>query len=439
MPALGPTGRPAQTTAIPPCLQAAGSRRMGAPAQVGRPAAAAARSRAAAAVRAQAEAAKASKAADLAAEVVRLKAENDALRAALAGYQQCGPAEVTLDAPAAAGEEGAAAAAGAGTLTKPTLPLAQQLEEGIQWPSPEEGSFWERPPRAAPLALAPPRGAAPSGQRDPRSVHVVHITAEMAPHAKVGGLGDVVTGLAKACLARGHNVEIMLPVRSPCCCWALSLLLLGAPAAAAVRPCCCCCWPGCLEQKGCLCSQQGLGALVRCLRGAHAPQPAAGIADVSASATISMPGSALANMRLFEVPTTRYAAKKALTCMHVALQYYECLPNDAIEDLRHERDIECPKASFAVQLHAALARRVLVWRGCRLHWPTVPGFAVYARTSLPPVQEARCRSVPVRMCYTLHWSIYEGAQHHVCILRRACRVGHGTECVAACCSGTVLG
>lgn len=27
------------------------------------------------------------------------------------------------------------------------------------------------------------------------------------------------------------------------------------------------------------------------------------------------------------------------------LQYYECLPNDAIEDLRHERDFDCPKAS----------------------------------------------------------------------------------------------
>ena len=29
---------------------------------------------------------------------------------------------------------------------------------------------------------------------------------------QVGGLGDVVTGLARACLARGHNVEVMLPV-----------------------------------------------------------------------------------------------------------------------------------------------------------------------------------------------------------------------------------
>ncbi|KAI7843173.1 hypothetical protein COHA_003157 [Chlorella ohadii] len=186
----------------------------------------------------QAEATKTSKAADLAAEVERLKAENEALRAALAGYQQCGPAEVSLEAPAAAaagevGAEGAAAAA-AGAPAKPALPLAQQLEQGIQWPSPDEGSFWERPPRAAPLPLAPPPGAAGAAQRDPRSVQVVHITAEMAPHAKVGGLGDVVTGLAKACLARGHNVEIMLP-------------------------------------------------------------------------------------------------------------YYECLPNDAIEDLRHERDFECPK------------------------------------------------------------------------------------------------
>jgi starch synthase len=27
----------------------------------------------------------------------------------------------------------------------------------------------------------------------------------------VGGLGDVVTGLARACLMRGHKVEVMLP------------------------------------------------------------------------------------------------------------------------------------------------------------------------------------------------------------------------------------
>lgn len=218
----------------PTVLQGVASRRVGAPAQVGGPAAAAAAAapaRSRAAVRAQAEATKTSKAADLAAEVERLKAENEALRAALAGYQQCGPAEVSLEAPAAAaaGEAGAegAAAAAAGAPAKPALPLAQQLEQGIQWPSPEEGSFWERPPRAAPLPLAPPPGAAGAAQRDPRSVQVVHITAEMAPHAKVGGLGDVVTGLAKACLARGHNVEIMLPVSRFVPLWACIREMLG--------------------------------------------------------------------------------------------------------------------------------------------------------------------------------------------------------------------
>lgn len=35
--------------------------------------------------------------------------------------------------------------------------------------------------------------------------------AEMAPVAKVGGLGDVVTGLSKAVMDRGHNVEVILP------------------------------------------------------------------------------------------------------------------------------------------------------------------------------------------------------------------------------------
>lgn len=31
------------------------------------------------------------------------------------------------------------------------------------------------------------------------------------PSRQVGGLGDVVTGLARACLARGHRVEVLLP------------------------------------------------------------------------------------------------------------------------------------------------------------------------------------------------------------------------------------
>ncbi|CAN0921689.1 Probable starch synthase 4, chloroplastic/amyloplastic [Linum grandiflorum] len=42
-------------------------------------------------------------------------------------------------------------------------------------------------------------------------LHVIHIAAEMAPVAKVGGLGDVVSGLGKALQKRGHLVEIIIP------------------------------------------------------------------------------------------------------------------------------------------------------------------------------------------------------------------------------------
>nr|QEU57404.1 soluble starch synthase [Agave tequilana] len=42
-------------------------------------------------------------------------------------------------------------------------------------------------------------------------LNIVHIAAEMAPVAKVGGLGDVVTGLSKALQRNGHLVEIILP------------------------------------------------------------------------------------------------------------------------------------------------------------------------------------------------------------------------------------
>ena len=47
--------------------------------------------------------------------------------------------------------------------------------------------------------------------KDPFSFSIVHISAEMAPIAKVGGLGDVVLGLARASTLKGHNVEVVLP------------------------------------------------------------------------------------------------------------------------------------------------------------------------------------------------------------------------------------
>ncbi|TVU43141.1 hypothetical protein EJB05_09583, partial [Eragrostis curvula] len=43
------------------------------------------------------------------------------------------------------------------------------------------------------------------------SRHIVHIAVEMAPIAKVGGLGDVVTSLSRAVQDLGHNVEVILP------------------------------------------------------------------------------------------------------------------------------------------------------------------------------------------------------------------------------------
>lgn len=43
------------------------------------------------------------------------------------------------------------------------------------------------------------------------SLYVVHITPEMAPVAKVGGLADVVFGLTRELAIRGNRVEIILP------------------------------------------------------------------------------------------------------------------------------------------------------------------------------------------------------------------------------------
>ena len=42
-------------------------------------------------------------------------------------------------------------------------------------------------------------------------MHIIHITSEMTPIAKVGGLADVITGLSRKQKEMGHNVHIMLP------------------------------------------------------------------------------------------------------------------------------------------------------------------------------------------------------------------------------------
>lgn len=70
------------------------------------------------------------------------------------------------------------------------------------------GTFYEAALTAASLN---PRTKEPEIQGCEEPLHVVHITAEMAPMAKVGGLGDVVHGLARACHLKGHDVEVILP------------------------------------------------------------------------------------------------------------------------------------------------------------------------------------------------------------------------------------
>lgn len=42
-------------------------------------------------------------------------------------------------------------------------------------------------------------------------MEIVHMASELAPVAKVGGLGDVLQGLSRALLSKGHHIEIILP------------------------------------------------------------------------------------------------------------------------------------------------------------------------------------------------------------------------------------
>eukprot|EP00884_Botryococcus_braunii_P005626 jgi/Botrbrau1/15064/Bobra.118_2s0012.1 len=149
--------------------------------------------------------------------VVRLQAENAALRRELAKYQGVPPQQVTFEFEDVWQWEGY----GVGEDTDEAEAMGPELagrldvsnlEDGVVWPLPDEQPpFWERAPRTAPLPRYLLGDRTPPEPPDPRPLYVVHMTAEMAPLAKVGGLGDVVTGLARACLAKGHVVEVVLP------------------------------------------------------------------------------------------------------------------------------------------------------------------------------------------------------------------------------------
>lgn len=59
------------------------------------------------------------------------------------------------------------------------------ITQGIQWPTKDEAMFWNRAPRTVPMTLPDGDTSVPPVERDAQALHVVHVTAEMAPIAKV--------------------------------------------------------------------------------------------------------------------------------------------------------------------------------------------------------------------------------------------------------------
>lgn len=60
----------------------------------------------------------------------------------------------------------------------------RQLELGVSWPTPNT-KFWEQPARVAPMPVDVGAGSNSVEPRDSRMLDVVHLTAELAPIAKV--------------------------------------------------------------------------------------------------------------------------------------------------------------------------------------------------------------------------------------------------------------
>ncbi|KAL6751578.1 soluble starch synthase [Haematococcus lacustris] len=160
-------------------------------------------------------------------QLALLQAENEALKQELAALKAASAGGAAATAcPAAPAPEAPSAGAGAALVRPRLLPSNLQdiaalaalpaadveafLAEGIAWPAAGE-RFWERSPRHQPFPLQLQDSVRVAVERDTRTLQVVHITAELAPIGKVGGLGDVVSGLSKACIARGHAVSVIMP------------------------------------------------------------------------------------------------------------------------------------------------------------------------------------------------------------------------------------
>lgn len=135
-------------------------------------------------------------------ELNRLKLENAELRQRIVELEEL----VSPDGPAA--NDDVRSDAAAEVATPPPPPVVDF--DTIPLPSSSDAvPFWESAKRAPTNVLA--SGGPGGSAQDPFRLRIVHLTAEMAPIAKVGGLGDVVTGLARSCTDRGHDVEVILP------------------------------------------------------------------------------------------------------------------------------------------------------------------------------------------------------------------------------------
>lgn len=114
----------------------------------------------------------------------------------------------------AAGQQAAPRAKRAPT-PEPTPPPARH-DEGVPaapWPMPEAPADTAPEPEPEPEPEPPPapQHPPPPAEQQRASLYVVHVTPEMAPVAKVGGLADVVFGLSRELAIRGNHVEIILP------------------------------------------------------------------------------------------------------------------------------------------------------------------------------------------------------------------------------------
>ena len=171
------------------------------------------------------------------ARIEKLEAENRKLRELLLkGGDGASAASSADDAPAAAPAAAAPAAAPAAAAPLPTTLQFQAAEEpaaaeavavastssssidasNVAWPEPGE-RFWERSPTKTPKTKETSAAAASAPSSSPRvasdnsDAAIFHISAELAPRAKCGGLGDVVRGLAFEVASRGTRSVVVLP------------------------------------------------------------------------------------------------------------------------------------------------------------------------------------------------------------------------------------